>query len=107
MGTSVLMLEKEQPQIGITLEFEPLGWRGLNTPSIEIFYQHRLLDKLFNRENWPSTIRKTPGFQFGVHFGGIMLNANKLELDRWKYRFAGPALTSGPTTINQIEAILT
>lgn len=101
------MLEREQPQIGITLEFEPLGWRGLNPPSVEAFYRQRLLDKLFDGENRPSTIWKTPGFQFGVHFGGIMLNANKLELDRWKCRFAGPALTSGPTTINQIEAILT
>lgn len=101
------MLERKQPQIRITLEFEPLEWRGLNTPSVEAFYRQRLLDKLFDNENRPSTIRKTPGFQFGVHFSGIMLNANKLELDRWKYRFAGPALASSPATINQIEAMLT
>lgn len=35
-----------------------------------------------------------------------MLNANKLELDRWKYRLPGPSLTPSPTTIQKIEAVL-
>ncbi|KAF7924198.1 uncharacterized protein EAE97_010810 [Botrytis byssoidea] len=35
-----------------------------------------------------------------------MLNANKLELDRWKYRLPGPSLTPGPTTIKKIEAMM-
>ncbi|TGO32469.1 hypothetical protein BHYA_0315g00100 [Botrytis hyacinthi] len=33
-----------------------------------------------------------------------MLNANKLELDHWKYRLPGPSLTPGPTAIKKFEA---
>ncbi|TGO63992.1 hypothetical protein BCON_0009g00010 [Botryotinia convoluta] len=104
-GTSVLILESN-PKSESPWKIKPLGRRGLNTPSVEVFYQRGLLDKLFDGEDRPSTIWKTPGFQFSGHFGGIMLNANKLELDRWKYRLPGPALTPGLTTIKKIEAVL-
>ncbi|THV47268.1 hypothetical protein BGAL_0323g00100 [Botrytis galanthina] len=104
-GTSILILGSN-PKSESPWKIEPLGRRGLNTPSVEAFYRRGLLDKLFDGEDRPSTIRKTPGFQFGGHFGSIMLNANKLELDRWKYRLPGPSLTPGPTTIQKIEAVL-
>lgn len=86
---------------------EPLGLRGMNTPSVEGFYRRGLLGKFFNLDERATTLQKTAGFQFAGHFAGIMLNGNKLELDRWKYRLPGPALLGGPTTIERIEAILT
>ncbi|TGO17897.1 hypothetical protein BTUL_0014g00930 [Botrytis tulipae] len=104
-GTSVLILESN-PKSESPWKIEPLGRRGLNTPSVKAFYRRGLLDKLFDCEDQPSTIRKTSVFHFGGHFVGIMLNANKLELDRWKYRLPGPFLTLGPTTIKKIEAVL-
>ena len=36
-----------------------------------------------------------------------MLKANKLDLERWKYRLNGPALLPSPTTIERIEMALT
>lgn len=103
---SVLVLERDlKPES--PWKVEPLGRRGLNTPSVETFYRRGLLSKFFDPGEWPSSLQKTPGFQFGGHFAGIMLNANKLDLDRWKYRLPGPALVPVPTTIERIETALT
>jgi hypothetical protein len=35
-----------------------------------------------------------------------MLNANKLDLDRWKYLLPGPALVPYSTTIDRVETVL-
>jgi 2-polyprenyl-6-methoxyphenol hydroxylase-like FAD-dependent oxidoreductase len=103
---SVLVLERDiKPESA--WKAEPLGLRGLNTQSVEAFYRRGLLSKFFSPEERPLTFQKTPGFQFGGHFAGIMINANRLELDRWKYRLPGPALVPGPTTIERIETVLT
>ncbi|KIW23704.1 uncharacterized protein PV07_11883 [Cladophialophora immunda] len=103
---SVLVLERDV-KAESAWKGEPLGFRGMNTPSLESFYRRGLLHKLFSSAERPSFYQKTPGFQFGGHFAGIPLNANKLEMDRWKYRIPGPALVPGPTTIEQVEAVLT
>ncbi|KAL8704294.1 MAG: hypothetical protein Q9201_002548 [Fulgogasparrea decipioides] len=103
---SVLVLERDLKRES-PWKVEPLGRRGLNTPSIENFYRRGLLSKLFNDGERPSFHQKRPGFQFGGHFAGIALNANKLDLDRWKYRLPGPALDPSPTTIERIETALT
>lgn len=103
---SVLVLERDlKPES--PWKVEPLGWRGLNTLSVENFYRRGLLSKFFDLSERPPSIQKTSGFQFGGHFAGIMLNANKLDLDRWKYRLPGPALVPGPATIERIETTLT
>ncbi|KIX99981.1 uncharacterized protein Z520_04619 [Fonsecaea multimorphosa CBS 102226] len=103
---SVLVLERdlkaESPWKG-----DPLGFRGITTPSLESFYRRGLLGKLFGPDERPSSYQKKPGFNFGGHFAGIPLNANKLDMDRWKYRIPGPALVPGPTTIEHVEAVLT
>ncbi|ORY67447.1 FAD binding domain-containing protein [Pseudomassariella vexata] len=67
-----------------------------------------MLGKLFDAsEKQPSSIDKTPGkFQFGGHFAGIPLDANKFELDRFPYRLPGPALVPKRTTIERIETVL-
>jgi 2-polyprenyl-6-methoxyphenol hydroxylase-like FAD-dependent oxidoreductase len=105
-GVTVLVLERDaEPQS--LWKVAPLGRRGLNTPSVEAFYRRGLLSKFFEPGDRPSSIQKTTGFQFGGHFAGIMLNANKLELDRWKYRLPGPSLVPAPATINCIETVLT
>jgi 2-polyprenyl-6-methoxyphenol hydroxylase-like FAD-dependent oxidoreductase len=103
---SVLVLERDlKPQS--PWKDAPMGRRGLNTPSVEGFYRRGLLYKLFDPSQRPSTLPKTTGFQFAGHFAGIMLNANRLELDRWKYRLPGPALTPGPSSMERIETVLT
>lgn len=103
---SVLVLERDlEPQS--PWKDAPLGRRGLNTPSVEGFYRRGLLNKFFDPSQRPSSLPKTNGFQYGGHFAGIMLNANRLELDRWKYRLPGPALVPGPTTMERIETVLT
>lgn len=103
---SVLVLEQDlNPES--PWKVTPLGRRGLNTVSVEAFYRRGLLSKFFDPSERLSSLQKTPGFQFGGHFAGIMLNANKLDLDRWKYRLPGPALAPGPTTIERVETVLT
>ena len=105
-GASVLVLERDLNPQNPWKEF-PLGRRGLNTPSVENVYRRGLLNKLFDLNERPSSHEKKPGFQFGGHFAGLAFNANKLELDRWKYRLNGPALLPGPTTIDRFETVLT
>lgn len=102
---SVLVLERDMQQES-PWKVEPLGLRSLNTQSVEAFYRRGLLGKLINLDERPKYIGKKPGFQFGGHFAGIKINANQLDLDRWKYRLPGPALSPGPTSIDQVEKVL-
>lgn len=106
---SVLVLERDLTPDS-PWKVSPVGRRGLNTQSVEAFHRRGLLDKFFDlgeREKWGSSALKKPGFQFGGHFAGIMLNANDLELERWKYRLPGPALMPGPTTLERVQTVLT
>lgn len=103
---SVLVLERELNPSS-PWRTKPLGMRGLNTISAEIAHRRGLLDKFFEPGERPSSLKKTPGFQNGGHFAGMFLNANKLDLDRWKYRINGPALVPGRTYLDRIESALT
>ncbi|KAF4628167.1 hypothetical protein G7Y89_g9990 [Cudoniella acicularis] len=105
-GVSVLVLERDlKPES--SWKVSPLGRLGLNRLLVEAFYQRGLLSKLFGTGERYEFVPKKSVFQFGGHFAGIGLNANKLDLDRWKYRLSWPALAPAPTTIERIETILT
>src|SRR6186713_3314875 len=85
-GASVLVLERD-PKPDSAWKVAPLGMRGLTIPSIEAFYRRDLLSDVFDpTKPRPSSFQKTEGFQHGGHFAGITIDANKLELDRWRYR---------------------
>lgn len=103
-GTSVLVLERD-PKPDSLWKVEPLGGRGLNTSSVESLHRRGLLDKFFEKDSRVHTYTKKSEFQFGGHFAGILLDANRLELNRWKYRLPGPALLGGRTTIDQLERV--
>lgn len=102
---SVLVLEQDL-KLESPFKDEPLGFRGMNTSSVESFYRRGLLGEFVDLDKRASGLQKTAGFQFGGHFAGIGLNVNKLELDRWKYRLPGPGLTPNPTTLQQVETVL-
>lgn len=103
---SVLVLERDE-KAESPWKANPLGRRGLNTISVEALYRRGMLEKLFdNPERRAWSAQKKPGFQFGGHFAGMAVNANLLELERWKYVIAGPGLTPCPTTIERLEVIL-
>ncbi|KAF5520038.1 Monoogygenase [Colletotrichum aenigma] len=105
-GASVLILERDaKPES--EWKSNPVGFRGLHLPSIELLYRRDLLGKLYDLTNRPHTPPKGSGMQFGGHFAGIPLNLNQLDLNRWKYRLPGPSLMPGPITIDRIEAVLT
>lgn len=105
-GISVLVLEQET-KISSPLKAMPLGMRGLNTLSIEAFYRRGLIGKIFDPgEERPTNIVKTSSFQFGGHFAGIMVDANKLDLSRWKYRLPGPSLLPGATNPERLTTVL-
>ncbi|KAF2803184.1 putative pentachlorophenol 4-monooxygenase [Mytilinidion resinicola] len=95
---SVLVLERNDT-LESSWKTAPLGRRSLNTLSVESFYRRGLLDKLVGSGQRPSVLQKTAGIQFAGQFAGIMLNANKLDLTRWKYRLPGPALVPEQTTM--------
>ncbi|KAF3058719.1 Anhydrotetracycline monooxygenase [Daldinia childiae] len=104
---SVLMLERE-PEPNSPSKIGPPGMRALNTASMEAFYRRGLLDKVTPPSKRPPNFQKKPGFQFAGHFAGIWLNANRLDLTRFKYRIPGPALdlSLNPASIAGIEAVL-
>ncbi|CAK7226601.1 hypothetical protein SCUCBS95973_006257 [Sporothrix curviconia] len=130
-GTSVLVLERDLASNG-PLKEAPLGFRGINTLTLECLSRRGLLDAVFpadeanlkgmmrpkssgkadnagkagKRAPPASTqvFRKTEGVQFGGHFAGMFFNANKLDLGRWKYRVNGPGMVPGPTTMATVEA---
>jgi 2-polyprenyl-6-methoxyphenol hydroxylase-like FAD-dependent oxidoreductase len=101
---SVLVLEREA-KLESRWKIQPLGMRGLNTLSVEMFYRRGLLGKLFGNDRPPS-FQKTAGYQHGGHFAGIMLNANSLDLNSYQYYINGPALQPGGTTVESIESLL-
>ncbi|CAK7229783.1 hypothetical protein SBRCBS47491_007366 [Sporothrix bragantina] len=131
-GASVLVLERDMASDG-PLKEAPLGFRGINTLTLECLSRRGLLDAIFpaDKKNLkgmmkPKTdgpggpgggkpgmggppastqiFRKTEGMQFGGHFAGMFFNANKMDLGRWKYRVNGPGMVPGPTTMATAEA---
>lgn len=106
---SVLVLESS-PLTDSPWKVWPLGMRGLNIVAVEALYRRGLLDKLLERskESMPTmnSLRNQSRARFAGHFAGIMLDADKIEFDRWKYRLAGPSLKPHPTTLDRVEAIL-
>ncbi|KAI1475263.1 FAD binding domain-containing protein [Daldinia eschscholtzii] len=104
---SVLVLERES-EPNAPSKVGPPGMRALNTASMEAFYRRGLLDQVKPPSKRPPNFQMKPGFQFAGHFAGIWLNANRLDLRRFKYRIPGPALdlSLNPTSIAGIEALL-
>lgn len=105
-GVSVLVLERD-PEPASPWKDAPLGLRGMNTSSVESLHRRGLLGKFVDLDNRPSALGGQPGFKYAGHFAGIVLNGNKHELDRWKYRLPGPGLVPAPTTLQQFETVLT
>jgi 2-polyprenyl-6-methoxyphenol hydroxylase-like FAD-dependent oxidoreductase len=106
-GISVLVLEREA-QIRTPSTAPPLGFRGVNTVSIEAFYRRGLLDKLISDPDGERAtyFEKTLPFKWAGHFAGNMFDGNKMELSRWKYRLPGPSLIPGRTDLESITTML-
>ena len=95
---------------------DPLGLRGLNTPSAEAFYRRGLLGKVCDVDagGQPRGADRDGllqgqkhGFKFGGHFAGIFLDATKMDMKRWPYLLPGPAMSPRPTSMERIEKVLT
>lgn len=104
-GVSVLVLERE------TATTSPwkdgiFGLRGLTVPSVEAFYRRDLLDRVFDGEKRPTYYEKKDGFQFGGHFAGMKLNANRIDFSHWKYWLPGPSYMPGPSSLGKVESVL-
>ena len=99
---SVLVLERDiQPDSA--WKVNPLGLRGLNTPSVESLHRRGLLSKFFDLDQRAATILQQKPWG---HFAGITFKADRLDLERWKYRLPGPALSPGPTTLDRLQTVL-
>lgn len=102
-GCAVLILERDVDPSNEWKVF-PLGMRGLNTSSVESFYRRGLMDKFFDPAVRAPLLN---GATFGGHFAGIMIDRAHLDLSRWKYRIPSTSLQPGPTTLEQVQKILT
>ncbi|KAI0831532.1 monooxygenase [Hypoxylon sp. FL0890] len=104
-NVSVLVLERDATPES-PWKTLPLGMRGLNTVSVESFYRRGMLDKVTYQE-WPRFFDTAAGFRFGGHFAGMLFDANKLEMSRYKYRLEGPALSPTGSSMEIVEKALT
>ncbi|KAK2596245.1 hypothetical protein QQS21_006337 [Conoideocrella luteorostrata] len=84
----------------------PFGRRGMNMQANEAFHRRGLFRDVVEPQYQLSLFQKTDGFQFAGHFAGLGLNANRLDLDRYKHVLSGPALLPVPTTLERIESTL-
>jgi 2-polyprenyl-6-methoxyphenol hydroxylase-like FAD-dependent oxidoreductase len=100
-GISVLVIERDS-SFSTPLKSEPLGMRGINTNSIEAFYRRGMMDEVLDHKTRPKQFEKTDHPQFGGHFAGTMLDANKLDLSRFKYKLNGPSLCPDRTNIEKL-----
>ncbi|KAJ6439411.1 nitrosoguanidine resistance protein SNG1 [Purpureocillium lavendulum] len=105
---SVLVLERDCTADS-PWKADPLGFRGLNTQSLESLHRRGLLDKIVDVGKRPlaPNMKKGASFQSGGTFAGIMLDAGKLDLDRYKYCMPGPALLPSPIIVGPFEQKLT
>jgi 2-polyprenyl-6-methoxyphenol hydroxylase-like FAD-dependent oxidoreductase len=105
-GVSVLVLEKDST-VDPLWTAKPIGMRGLNTLSIESLYRRGLMEKVVDPiDERPDHLVKSPVRQFAGHFAGMMVDANKFDLSRWKYRLPGPSLLPARTDLDRIGAAL-
>lgn len=102
---SVLVLERDSSPSSPWKQM-PFGRRGMNMQATEAFYRRGLLQDVVESQHELNLFQKTDGFQFAGHFAGIGLNANKLDLDRYKHVVSNPALLPRPTTLETIESKL-
>ncbi|KAG8158478.1 hypothetical protein KVR01_011600 [Diaporthe batatas] len=116
---SVLVLERdalEPTAEKLAWTTAPLGVRGLNTASAEIFHRRGLTDGVFGPKAAEKRVasvvelqEKTKGgFAFGGHFAGMMLDLNKIDTgsDCFKYKLPGPSALGGPTTLDRVTRAL-
>ncbi|UNI24668.1 hypothetical protein JDV02_010399 [Purpureocillium takamizusanense] len=104
--TSVLVLERDSTPDS-PWKADPLGFRGLQTLSVESLYRRGLLDNITDVGKRPLAPEKGAGFQSGGTFAGIMLDASRLDLSRYKYRLPGKSLLPCPIIIGSFEQALT
>lgn len=102
---SVVVLERDVNPENIW-KSDKLGVRSLNTATAEILYRRGLIDDVFDEQWRPKSFEKTSGFQLRSHYAGLFLDANKIDLARWKYLMNGPALLPGGTSVDRIEGAL-
>ncbi len=109
---SVLVLERMRDPHS-PLKAGWMGMRGLNIPSVEAFYRRGLLEAMrkssllwINPGNQSNPSQSAPRPRFGGHFGGIMLDANKIDFSRQKYTIPGPSAAGGMISLEALELLL-
>jgi len=113
-GVRVLVLERE-PQPESPLKAPPLGIRGLSVASGEAFHRRGLLDELLaaaeaSRAAAGAVAQAAkagaPRQAQAGHFGGIGIDAAKVDLSRRPYRLPNPASTNFAADMRSVESVL-
>ena len=97
-GLDVVVLEREQ-RPDAPLKSGPLGTRGLSVATAEALHRRGLLDELRHAVGAPQ--RPQAG-----HFGGIPIDAAKVDASAWPYRVDGPAASNFAADMASVEAVL-
>lgn len=106
-GLAVLVLERD-PADANPIKAQPLGLRGLNTPSLEALYRRGLLDAvLADAGQGLAHVKSQGGFRSAGHFARLPINADRLDPCRWPYLLAGPAFGTALTDLATLNRVLT
>ncbi len=127
-GCSVLVLEKD-PEPGSPWKANPLGNRGLNAASVEMFHRRGMLDPLLTASDVPGTLMssgsaRTPDSdpdtdpgpdpdtnepsppRFVGHFAGMPLDPAAVDITALPFRLPGPATETMLTHLEAVETVL-
>lgn len=106
-GLAVLVLERD-PADTNPIKAQPLGLRGLNTPSLEALYRRGLLGAaLVDTGAALAHVKPNEGFRSAGHFARLPINADWFAPSRWPYRPAGPAFGMALTDLATLNRALT
>lgn len=115
-GASVLVLEQANNRSS-PLKRLPFGMRGLSVPTVEALYRRGLLDAVSEvppakerigeadsstGAHWMQQARRPGG-----HFAGIQFFHDKIDASRWEGRLTGAVSGPLPTSMEQLESVLT
>jgi 2-polyprenyl-6-methoxyphenol hydroxylase-like FAD-dependent oxidoreductase len=118
-GVAVLVLEQMQ-EMRTPLKEGFMGGRGLNLPSVEVFYRRGLLPAVRETALAWMEVGEKPGIsmtpkdsvnaplapRFAGHFAGILLDGNKIDFSKDKFLVGGPSASGGIVSLAGLEAVL-
>ncbi|MDP4511508.1 FAD-dependent oxidoreductase [Nonomuraea turcica] len=111
-GCSVLVLERDQGQTS-PWKALPLGMRGLNAGSVEMFYRRGMLEELLKASGADEEkigadpdAHEPPAPRDVSHFAGMRLDPADIDAAALPFRLPGPAMEGIMTSLEAVGTVL-